>query len=255
MSVAITPWPRPLFQPGGKPGVFHLFCFSPGALEAPAPLAAARFGLPSPEAAACCEVRQLPRAADAGWFDGFRRGALRELARAALPDLAALDAATAVTVIITSRPDAADLAHLQAAWALAQWSVARGATVVFDAQASRFWPAAEVADWPATRPFALSSDVNVIVEAEGTSALASAVHTRGLAKFGRPDLVTLDVPASRWDAVAGLLRTLAGRLVLGAVLRPGDALAIEGGTAHFAAYAPDRLNLGNDALLVTGTPG
>ena len=214
---------------------------------------AARFGLPSPDAGRFCEVRQLPRSLDPGWFDGFRQGALRGIAEVALGDLKALDAATEATVIITSRPDAPELSHLQAAWAIAKWTVARGATVVLDAEANRYWSGAEVADWPPNRPLALSSEVNVIVEAEENSSMASAIHTRGLAKFGRPDLVTLDVPASRWDAVAGLLRGLALRLVHGAVLRPGDSTPIEGGAAHFAAYGPDRLHLNNEALLVTGS--
>ena len=216
-------------------------------------MSASRFGLPSQEAAAFSEVRRLPREADPAWFDGFRQGSLRNVAELALGNLRALDAATEVTVIITSRPDAGALAHLQAAWAIAKWTVARGATVVLDAQANRYWSAAELDDWPANRPFALSSDINVVVEAEGANAVASAIHTRGLAKFGRPDLVTLDVPAARWDSVAGVLRGLAMRLVLGLVLRPGDSTPIEGGVAHFGAYGPDRLHLNNDGLLVTGS--
>lgn len=253
----VTPWPRPLLQPGGRPGHFHLFCFAPAPL-ADLPWSAARFGLPSSEAASFCAVRQVPRSADPPWFDAFRQGALRRVAELALggpAGLAALDAATEATVIITTRPDAADLAHLQAAWAIAQWTVARGATVVLDAEANRFWSATEVADWPPDRPFALSSDLNVVVEAEGTSAMASAVHTRGLAKFGRPDLVALDVPASHWDGVAGVLRRLALRLAMGAVLRPGDTAPVEGGLAHFSAYGPDVLHLGNEALVVTGAAG
>lgn len=253
MSSAITPWPRPLMQPGGRPNVFHLFCFSPGPLAADVPMSAARFGMPSKESSGFCDVRQLPRALDPQWFDGFRQGSLRSLAQSALGDLGALDAATEVSVIITTREDADDLGHLQAAWAIAQWTVARGATVVLDAQANRFWSAADVADWAPRRPFILSSDVNLVVEAEGTSDQPATVHTRGLAKFGRPDLVALAVPPARWDAVAGVLRALAAQLVLGAVLRPGDSLAIEAGVAHFAQYAPDALHLNNEALLVTGT--
>jgi hypothetical protein len=46
MTRAIAPWPRPLLQPGGKPNVFHLFCFAPGPLSADVPLSALRFGIP-----------------------------------------------------------------------------------------------------------------------------------------------------------------------------------------------------------------
>ncbi len=230
-------------QPGGRPNAFHLFCFAPRFAPPGAPL--------SPEGAQHCEVRHLPRAADPRWFDGFRSGSLRALARSALADLSALDAAAEVVVVIAQRPDAADLTHLQAAWAFAQDAVGRGATVVLDAQSNRFWCGAEVADWPANRPFALSSEVNIVVEAEERSGAASAVHTRGLAKFGRPDLVAFDVPSGEWDATAALLRVAAMRLALGAVLRPGDSMPIDGGSVHFSQYETDPLHLNNEALLVS----
>ncbi len=250
MTDAIALWPRPLIQPGGKPNLFHLFCFAPGLSSPEVPLSASRFGIP-PEAMRHCEVRHLSRDADSGWFDGFRQGSLRTLALRDLGELSALDAASEVTVIIAARPDGPDLGHLQAAWAVARWAIARGATVVADAQTSRYWAAADVADWPANRPFALSCEVNIVVEAESDSTAASAIHTRGLAKFGRPDLVMVDVPAALWNPAGALLRELAMRLALGAVACSGESVSIEGCVARFSAFGPDLLHLNNEALRVT----
>ena len=249
----IEVWRRPLFVAGGAPSVFHLFCFGPAALRDDVPMSAARFGLPSADAVKLTQVELLPRAADPAWFDAFRAGALRSIAKAALGDLSHLDAAQSVTVILTQRPDAADLEHVQATWALAQWTVARGATVLLDAQANRYWSAAEVASWAPDRPFALSSEVNVIVEGEEGGAIATAVHTRGLQKFGRPDLVVRDVPAARWDAVAAVVRGFALQLVHGARINPGDTRPVEGGVAKFGKYVGDPLHLNNDALVITGS--
>ncbi|MFZ5446346.1 MAG: hypothetical protein ACOZQL_40540 [Myxococcota bacterium] len=254
MSTASIPtWQRSAFQPGGAPNVFQLFCFSSGPL-ADVPLSASRFGLPAGEVMKSVEVRELPRSIDAGWFDAFRQGSLRAIAAQALGgDLSALDAATQLTAVLISRPDAADLAHLQAGWAVAKWLVARGVSVLLDAQTNRFWKGEDVADWPAVRPFALSTDVNVVVEAEPTSPRAT-IHTRGLQKFGRPDLVVLDVPGERWDAVAGLVRVVAANLADGAVFTPGQQLTVGADTLRFSRFeaAPGaELHLNNDALLIS----
>lgn len=256
MSTPIATWQRSTFQPGGAPNAFQLFCFSTGRLKDDVPMSASRFGLPSPDAMKQVEVRELTREMDTTWFDGFRSGSLRAIATQALGDMTALDAATQLTAVLISRPDAADLSHLQAGWAVAQWLIARGVTVVLDAQTNRFWKGEDVADWPATRPFMLSSDVNIVVEAEPTSPTAT-IHTRGLQKFGRADLVVRDVPGAQWDAVAGLVRALALQLADGVVLRAGDRVNIDGKSLTLSAFKPTPetdLHLNNDAFLVSLSP-
>lgn len=217
-------------------------------------MSAGRFGLPTVKAMETVEVRELPRELDSAWFDGFRSGSLRAVAQEALGgDLSALDTATQLTAVLISRPDASDLMHLQAGWATAQWLVDRGVTVLLDAQTNRFWKAAEIADWPASRPFALSTDVNVVVEGEPTAPTAN-LHTRGLQKFGRPDLVVWDVPATRWDAVAGLIRALAARLADGAVIAPHAVVTLGDQTFTCEAYVASArvdLHLNNEALVLT----
>jgi hypothetical protein len=253
MSTPIATWQRSHFQPGGAPNAFQLFCFSAGPLKAEVPLSATRFGLPSPEVMKLVEVRELTREMDSAWFDGFRSGSLRAIATQALGDVSTLDAATQLTAVLISRDDGADLAHLQAGWAVAQWLVARGVSVLLDAQTNRFWKGAEVAEWPANRPFALSTDVNIVVEAEPTSPTAT-IHTRGLQKVGRPDLVVRDVPAEQWDAVAGLVRALALQLADGVVLRAGDRVNIDGKSLTLSKFKPTPetdLHLNNDAFLIT----
>ena len=253
MSAPIPTWQRSTFQPGGGLNAFQLFCFSTGPLKADVPMSAGRFGLPSPEVMKLVEVRELPREVDSAWFDGFRTGSLRAIATQALGDVSALDSATQLTAVLISRPDAADLSHLQAGWAVTQWLIARGVTVVLDAQTNRFWKGEEVAGWPAVRPFALSTDVNIVVEAEPTSPTAT-IHTRGLQKVGRADLVVRDVPGAQWDAVAGLVRALALQVADGVVLRAGDRVNIDGKSFTLSAFKPTPetdLHLNNEAFLIT----
>ncbi|MFT3711512.1 MAG: hypothetical protein QM817_28080 [Archangium sp.] len=246
-------WQRSAFQPGGFTNQFTLFCFSQ-ALKSDVPMSASRFGLPSPDAMKLVEVRELPREVDAQWFDAFRGGSLRNIASHWLGgDLSALDLATQLTALLISREDTAELTHVQAAWAATKWLVERGATVVLDAQCNRFWKAADVADWPVVRPFSLSIDVNVVVEAEPTAAKA-VIHTRGMQKFGRPDLVVFDVPAARWDPVGALIRSIASQLVDGVVLRAGDLVNINDEKVKLSAYAPTpqtELHLNNVGLVLS----
>lgn len=252
MNLPIGPWLRPAFQAGGEANVFQLFCFSASALATDVPMSGGRFGLPSAEAMAFVEVRELRRDMDPAWFDGFRSGALRAIAMQSLGDLTLLDEAQRLTAVLINRADAPDLTHVQAGWAVAQWLVARGATVLLDAQTNRFWKGEDVATWPATRPFALSTDVNVVVEAEPTSQVAT-IHTRGLKKFGRPDLVIHDVPGAQWDAVAALVRALAQQLADGAVMKAGSRLTVGGNTITLSAFTPSpdkELHLNNEALLL-----
>lgn len=253
MTPTIPTWQRSAFQPGGAPNVFQLFCFSTGPL-ADVPMSAARFGLPSPEAMQFVEVRELTREMDSAWFDGFRSGSLRAIATTALQgDVSALDAATQLTAVLINRPDSADLAHVQAGWAVAQWLIARGVTVVLDAQTNRFWKGEDVADWPPVRPFALSNDVNVVVEGEPTAPTAT-IHTRGMQKFGRPDLVVRDAPAPKWDEVAALVRALAAQLVDGTVLKTGDVVRLGENAVKVSVFKPTaetELHLNNHALLLT----
>lgn len=250
---AITPWSRSSFQPGGAANVFQLFVFSSAKLRDDVPMSASRFGLPSADAMKFVDVRELPRELDTAWFDGFRSGSLRVIAGQALGgDLSALDTATQLTAVLINREDANDLTHLQAGWATAQWLIARGAQVVLDAQTNRFWKGEDVASWPPGRPFTLTTDVNVVVEAEPTSPTAT-IHTRGLQKFGRPDLVVREVPGERWDAVAGLVRAIAGSLADGLMLRDGETQTVDGNPVSFRALEQDFLHLNNAALEVLPT--
>lgn len=233
----ISVWARKSFQRAGAANVVQLFCFSRGSLRTDVPMSAAKYGLPSPEAMQLLEVRELPRTLDVAWFDGFRTGALRGVAERTLGDLKALDEATHLTAVLVERADTGNLVHLQAAWAVCQWLVARGATVVLDAQTTHYWKGADVASWPAERPFTLSVDVRVTVEAD-PGAPFGLVHTRGLQKFGRPDLVVTGVPSARWDAVAGLVRSAAGLMADGLVLEPDQTLQLGDELIRVSRFTP-----------------
>ena len=158
----------------------------------------ALFGIPG-DALAQLETRRIERVHATAWFDAFRSGSMRAIATSDLGPhaVAALDAATIVHAISANIEGPADLTYLQAAWGYARYLVAIGGAVVFDAHALAFTYGDDLPSW--TAPFESDREVRVVYEASADRPDAPhALHTRGMKKFGAPDLITLcttdDVP-------------------------------------------------------------
>jgi hypothetical protein len=167
-----------------------LAAFSRGPLQGDAVLSASTFGAPSNEAFDLCTLRTIERRADPAWFDGWRQGSMRNIAKSDLEDLTTLDATDHVHVILSEPTAPSNLSYLQAAWALARYAVAGGASVVIDAHAMTFLPATRLQ--PVGAPLDVAREVRIVYE---TTSMrddgAHAIHTRGLRKFGAPDIVAL----------------------------------------------------------------
>lgn len=234
-----------------------LFAFSPGPLRA-GELSMEHSGVPSREALATTTVQTVARAQDPGWFDGFRSGSIRAIAT---QDLGAgcvmLDAADHIHVIAAQPRAVTDLTYLQAAWAVARHLGQRGATVIFDAIAMAFTPADHLQ--AAGEPLDVGREVRVVYETSATGPHAAhALHTRGLRKFGAPDLVALctdgDVPL-----VGQAIRELADAVARGTDLAtPRHAVEVAPGVRWVAVEDEHRLGellqLNNTArVLVDGT--
>ncbi len=172
------------------------------------------FGAPTIELARTYDVRSIARALDPAWFDNWRGGSLRTIAERDLApaELAALDGADHVHMIIGEFADPTDLGYLQAAWALARYLVARGGEVVLDAHAMRYaatLPAPDLA-------LDVGREIQIIFETDSArSDRAHALHTRGMLKFGMPDLVALCSDADA-DLVVQVVAQLAASIARGA---------------------------------------
>jgi len=255
----IAPW---LFstQPASarKPTVM-LFVFGTGPLTDDIPLSMKRFGAPSADSLATSNVQTVTRTIDRRWFDAWRSGSLRTIAKQDLgTDLAALDAADHVHVIASEPAAPTDLTYLQAAWAHARYLIARGGTVVLDAHAMTYTPAAKVQ--AAGAPLEVSREVRVIYETDSTRPDgAHALHTRGLKKFGAPDLVALctdaDVPL-----VGPAITELADQVARGIDLAsPAHTVEIAPGVTWVAVEDEHRLadvlQLNNTARVLVDSTG
>lgn len=190
-------------------------------------------GARSTPAVAGVEVRPLPRAADPAWFDAWRAGSIRAVAERDLGDLTALDRADHVHVVVAEPSAALDLAHLQGAWTAARALFEAGATAALDVHALT-WRTAATAPDPSVPPD-LDRELRLVFEGAGGRADgAYPLHTRGLRKFGAPDLVALCSPGDA-ALVGDMARQLAHAMARGLDLsRPRHALALGDAATWYA---------------------
>ena len=236
-----------------------MFAFGRGPLRSGVELSMSRFGAPTADSLARCDARTIERAADPAWFDAWRSGSLRSIAEKDLgASLATLYAADHVSIVQCSPGAVADLTYLQAAWAMVRFLVARGAEVVLDAHAMSFRTADQVQ--PAGEELDIRREVSVIYETSSTRPdHAHALHTRGMRKFGAPDLVALctdaDVPL-----VAHAVTELADTVARGTDLAtPKHAVEIAPGIRWVAIEDQHRLGellqLNNEARVIVDESG
>jgi hypothetical protein len=257
MTAAPSPWLRADRRATGRLADAMLIAFHRGALRDDVPLDLARFGAPSADAVKVLDIQEHT---DAGWIGGWRQGGMRAVAEGQLGDaLAGLDQADRCHAVRAMVADPADLTYLQAAWAVARWLVARGAEVVLDVFPLRYLPAAAIAAQDPAAPFDVEREVAVICQADPNERLTGQlVHTRGLGKLGRPDLVAITEPA-RLRELAEVLGALAARMADGYLPEDGETVEVAG-TRVLLVPAPrgsiaEALHLNNDAFLVEPVTG
>ncbi len=233
-------------------------CFSVGDLADDIPLEVDAFGVPSTESAKGADVRKVTREEDPEWFDNWRAGAVRNIASRDLGQgMEALDAADQCHTIRCAVVDPSDLAYLQSGWALARWLVVRGVCVVLDVHAMRFLPSDAVASVPPDNNFDLKREVSIILETDQRpGSPGHALHTRGMRKLGRPDLVCWVQPADAPE-MGEVMRQLCQSMAAGWMPGARHCVNLDGERQlYLEPYQPlpeDDLHLNNDGLhLVAG---
>jgi hypothetical protein len=254
-------WQRSDTRPTGRVADVVLVAFHTESLVDGVELSAARFGIPAGHPEQVLDVHTHTGDAARAWIDGFRDGALRKRAAADLgDDLAALDAADAAVSVRATVMDPFDLGYLQAAWAVTRWLCARGASIVLDARGMRYATAETVAAVAPDAPFDVRREVMMVWESEPTPGLGGHVmHTRGMLKFARPELVTVVAPADLEPAAEAMWR-LAARLADGHMPEANEPADVDQAVPLLLTPAPAgsfaaALNLDNDAILVAGADG
>lgn len=211
MAEVVPVWSRHLFQASQQATKILFVCFGRAPLL-DVQISGARFGLPSRELAAQVDVREHRREAKRGWFESwwgeaFGTIAQRDLAES-FPFLTHSDVCFTLGLTL---PDQADLAPLQTVWGLSRWLCARGANVVLDVHAFRYRTRAEV-EALSFEESDVERDVKIVLETEPTRDGLHLMHTRGLCKVARPELLSFIHPED--EATVGRLMSQVARTLL-----------------------------------------
>lgn len=181
-------WPRPYFTATSQPTKILFACFGRAPLSEVA-LDRARFGLPDAELARRVDLREYPRERARDWFEAWWQGPFGALARQDLgEDLSLLVTSDVCYTVGLEVADRGDLSPMQTVWALSRWMCARGASVVLDVHAFRFRTRQDVESLDFSQAD-VTRDVKIVLESEPVTADLHLMHTRGLCKFARPELL------------------------------------------------------------------
>ncbi len=228
----VAAWPRPYFKATTQTTKILFLCFGRAPLGE-VKLDHARFGLPDVEVARSVELREYPRERSREWYEGWWHGAFGALAQQDLgEDLPLLLTSNVCYSLGLERPDRGDLVAAQTVWALARWHCARGASVVLDVHAFRFRTRADVERLDFAQAD-VTRDVKIVLESEPTRDDLHLMHTRGLCKFARPELMCL-IRAEDASLLGRLVNQVARTLMEGATpeqirLRVSDGVELKTG--------------------------
>jgi hypothetical protein len=225
----LPPWERPFFEPGGGDPFLFYAVFGPFSDE--------EWVLPRPTyrpngAPAGVEVVRHGRAEQPDWFASFFAGHLGRLLDDQLGEEGrSVRAAPACITLVGSVADPPTLDYLRDVVGLVAFLLDRGGVAVLDAFALHWWtPEAWRRDlFTPGEPVPLRH-VDILVSedepAEGRPAVR--VHTRGLRKFGRPDLSVRGVTEAQLSPVMDLFNRFIVLQALGGVLPEGQPVRMEG---------------------------
>lgn len=222
MSTDATDWTRPLHDPArpGPSGALVFFEVHGAFPASPPPASTSRYRL-DPAIADRVEVVSLSRGLEARragvawqWFAGDH------------PALAAKVAAAPEAMIVRAElPEPGSLAYLRHAIGLVELLLEHGGLAVHDVQTLRWYPADE---WKAelfTEAFRPHAHVVILTSLDGERAW---LHTRGLRKFGRPDLSVVRVPDAYRDAALALVNRFIVMQTQGGVIPDGEPVRMAG---------------------------
>jgi len=254
-----APWARESYVAGGGAAQIALIALSSVRLPDPLPVSRKQHGMPDDgDGPGAIAIVAKDRAEDPVWFTEQVLAPFTELIATDLGPSAAAAALAAehAYVIEAQLDDPDDLGHVQAAWALAKCICEEGAAVVIDVYAARAHLGSEVAALPPERRFDVMHEVTLFFEDLPGGPLAA--WSLGLRKFGRPDLVLLDVTPETATEAALLLRDVAATLADGERLEPGDVVGAPDGrrltATVFDAEANPAVAVDGPALLLRNAP-
>ncbi|MBA4067338.1 MAG: hypothetical protein C0501_27240 [Isosphaera sp.] len=223
MPTELPSWPRPHFTPGGGDALVFLAVF--GEFDLSRPLSRSKYrtsGMPD-----WLENARYERAAQPDVFAGYQAGKLWEVMARDTPVTAA--EAGAAPQCVALRAEVADpptLDYFRDVVGVVAWLLDAGGVAVYDPQMLWLWAADEWRDEVFAPGEPLPDRHTTIMVSEEPGG-TSWYHTRGMRKYGRPDLSVRGVGAARADGVTLMIERFVELQALGGVVPDGEEVRMQ----------------------------
>lgn len=225
MAEPLANWDRPHFERGG--GEPYLFYVVYGDIDTDAPLSRSKYrseGIPEK-----LDLSRYARAEHPDVFAGFETGPLRrQLQSSGTGVVAAVEQASACLILQGTLPDSPDLNYLRNAIGLLTWCLDNGGHIIFDAQTFTWW---SVDKWRETifgaGASAPNSHVTILYSEDEQAPDKLWFHTRGMRKFGRPDISVHGVPPELRDGAIDLCKRMVNMQAQGAIVPEGQEVRMD----------------------------
>lgn len=219
-------WPRPNWQPGkGEDALLHFYVF--GKFEPELVIPAARYG--SPGLPAGVELKRFQNLQLRKWEGYPLAGELGSLLREDAPETWEQARSAADVVLVSGQlPDQPSLDYLRDTLGVLAALLDIGGRAILDPQIVSLFDAASWRGRYLVEGGAPPRNHVLILRDDEPGSDRSHVHTRGMRKFGCPDLSLRNVPAQELDRAGALCEKLVEMQALGRHFAAGQALEVEG---------------------------
>jgi hypothetical protein len=229
MSTELVSWPRPHFAPGGGSAQLYYDVF--GTFDLEQPLSGSKYRCAGTD---WLGIHHCDRGRHPDVFLDTQPGPLWEVLKGDASHTAEL--ASKAPQMVALRGEVADadtLDYFRDAIGVVAWLLDVGGVAVCDPQMLRLWSAEE---WRAeafepNEPQPLKHTVILDSPEGGTNGSDGAkhwLHTRGMLKFGRPDLSVRGVGPGHLEVATELIARFIVWQARGGVIREGEAVRIPG---------------------------
>lgn len=258
-------WGRPLHIPTSRRAEVAFLVFHDGPLATDVPFDAEAYGLPDEVHLSALRSAEVNEQAHAQLFQEVREGAARVLAEADLgPEVRLLSRARMATSVTAVVEDPKDLGYLQAAWAYARWLAARGGILIQDLMGSRWFTPGMVMDAGAS-PLDVRTEIRLVFDGDQLvrdrrfSQPGRVLNTRGMKKFGRPDVVAV-IREDALPQLEGIFLQIVNGMAEGWMPEaPRHGVEIDGGPSFFLCHEDSAVTQGlllhNDAVVMRDVEG
>jgi len=217
-------WQRPHWQPSDEEIIVQFYVF--GDFQ-PIRVPSAQYGSDGlPEEV---ELTSHHHSALREWEGYPLKGALGELFKNDAPEAFEIAVAAPQVLVLRGRfKDSADTGYLRDTFGVIAGLLDIGGVAVLDPQILTLFSADEWRKRYLIKDGAPLRHHVLILRDEEEASNRSWIHTRGLRKFGRPDISLHDVPAQAMDRAGALCQQLVELQALGAHFKQGQALEVDG---------------------------